>query len=389
MISLALALALLQAKPPPLPKDPSTLVRIVDQARLPHLAMDADGGVYIAFVLKGNIALAVSTDGGATFAPPVIALDARGRDPAVPNRAPRVVVDRQKRVYVSAPLCLAAPNAPVINDLYFAVSTDRGKTFGRAYMINDTAGSAADSVHWTAAGGAELHVAWLDLKGKGYSLSYAKFSDQGKRVSKTSTVAPFCCEHCPPALAVDGKGQPWVAWREAPRDPAAKTNRQVFVTTSTDGGKSFGAVTQLNTVDSGLEACPQEPPVIAVTADGKTIAAAWMDRRDLERDANVYWTFGPPGKLSRDTDVHDDRRFLQRRPSIAYEADGTLWCAWEDGRLSTQRVFYTNTKDVANIPLGDAKEGGGASPSLAAAGGKVAIAYECGEGIGFRVLAGK
>src|SRR6185436_5308417 len=163
------------------------------------------------------------------------------------NRAPRVAVDRQKRVYVSAPLCLAAPNAPVVNDLYFAVSTDRGKSFGKANMINDAAGSANDSVHWTAGGGAELHVVWLDQgKGKGYSVTYAKFSDQGKRVAKTATVAASACEHCPPALAVDGKGTPWVAWRDT-----GKT-RQTFLTTSADFGKSFGAVTQLNSVDSGL-----------------------------------------------------------------------------------------------------------------------------------------
>jgi hypothetical protein len=111
-----------------------------------------------------------------------------------------------------------------------------------------------------------------------------------------------------------------------------------------------------------------------------------MDRRDLERDANVYWAFGPPGKFARDTDPHDDRRYTQRRPTLAIDADGAVWCAWEDGRLSTQRVFITNSRVPANVPLGDAKEGGGSHPSLAAGGGKIAIAYQSGDHVGFRVL---
>ncbi len=385
MLSVALAVLLQTQGKAPLPKDTSTLVKVADQGKLPSLAIDAEGNVYLAYVAKGNIQLSVSTDQGKTFAAAVVALDAHGRDPAIQNRGPRVAVDRQKRVYVSAPLCLAAPNAPVVNDLYFSVSTDRGKTFGKLNLINDAPGSAAESVHVTAAGAGELHVAWLDqAKGKPLSLCYAKFSEAGKRNGKTSTVAVAVCEHCPPGLVVDVKGVPYVAWRDL-----AKPSRMAQLTTSNDFGKSFGAITPLGSVDSGLDACPDEGVVLAASADGKSIAAAWMDRRDLERDANVYWTWGAPGKLSKDTDCHDDRRFLQRRPTLVFDGDGTLWCAWEDGRLSTQRVFFTNNQKPANVPLGDAKEGSGAFPALAAGGGLFGIAYEWGEGIGFRVLAAK
>ena len=114
-----------------------------------------------------------------------------------------------------------------------------------------------------------------------------------------------------------------------------------------------------------------------------------MERRDIEGDADIFWTWGTPGKMSQDKPCQDDRRFQQRRPTIAVDADGVVWCAWEDSRLSGQRVFFLNTKADPNIPLGEAKDGFSSAPSLAAGGGKVGIAFQLGDGVAFRLLATK
>ena len=378
MIALWIAL-LLQTKP----VDGSTYVKVAEDARLPHLAFDSEGNAYVAYVRKGNVEVAISTDGGKTFGAPVVALNSGGKDAGIPNRGPRVSLDKNKRVWVSGPLCLAPPNAPIVNDLYFAVSTDRGKTFSKPFRINDSAGSANQSVHAAAAGPGELHVVWPDAN---KSLLYCKMDAAGKRVGKIVPITGFYCESCPPGLAVDPAGNPTVVWRDAPKD--AKANRQTFLSRSTDGGKSFAAATQLNSLDSGLTECPQDAPAAVYSGDGKMFAAAWMDRRDVDRDADVYWVFGPPGKLSQDTDCLDDRRYQQRRPTVAIDAEGAVWCAWEDSRQSVQRIFFTNSKIDANIPLGDVKESPAAAPSLAAWGPRIAVAYQSDTNIGFRLLAG-
>src|SRR3954469_18716413 len=132
MIAVLVA-ALLQAQANPLPKDPSAFVKVAEKARLPQLALDAEGNAYVAFVRNGNVEVAVSSDGGATFGAPVTALNAGGRDAAILHRGPRIAVDNQKRVYVSAPLCLT-PKDSAVNDLYVCVSTDKGKTFGKLSM---------------------------------------------------------------------------------------------------------------------------------------------------------------------------------------------------------------------------------------------------------------
>jgi hypothetical protein len=362
MIAVLLAL-LLQAKP----HDESVLVTAATEARLPHLAFDAEGNAYVAVVRNGNAELAISTDGGKSFAAPVLAIDLRKKDVGIQNRGPRVAVDRAKRIYVSAPF---------ENTLLLAVSADRGKTFSKPVAIPD----APDAVHATAAGAGDVHAAWVATTNNARSLLYARFDAAGKRVGKPLTITGLTCEHCPPALAVDPAGNPVVAWRES------KPPRGVYLSRSSDGGKSFAPATLLNSIDTGLTECPQEAPAAAFSPDGKTFGAAWMDRRDVERDADVYWAFGPPGKLSPDTDCLDDRRYQQRRPTLAIDADGAVWCAWEDGRLTTLRVFYTHSKTDLNFLLGDSKEGSGSWPSIAAGGGKVAIAYQLAKDVGFRIL---
>jgi len=373
MIPLLLSI-LLQGKPEK-PRDESTPVVVAKDAKLPHLALDADGNAYVVFSRNGNIEVAVSSDGGKSFSAPATARNANGRDIGIANRGPKICVDRSKRLYVSGPLCLAPPNAPLVNDLYYAVSSDRGKTFSKAFMINDTPGTASDSVHAAAAGPGDLQVAWVDLKDGKRSLLFARFDSGGKRVGKSSSITSRCCEYCPPAVAVDGSGNATIVWREG----GGKETRQIFLTRS-------GVTSQLNSIDSGLTECPQDAPAATITSDGKLLALAWMERRDVERDADIFWTYGAPGKLKPETSCHDDRRYQQRRPTLAIDPDGTVWCAWEDSRLTLQRVFFTWTKTEFNIPFDDPKDVPSSWPSLASGGGKVAIVYQLGKDVVFRVL---
>lgn len=355
------------------PQEPPAPVLAAEQAALPHLALDAEGGAYIAFLRNGNVELAVSTDFGKTFAAPVTALDAGKKIlPPVGQRGPRVAVDKQKRVYVSAFL------GP---DLHLAVSTDRGRTFSRPLRVNDPPGTAGEALHASAvAPGGEVTLVWLDSRrGKGQDLFSAKVSDPAglKKPPKNLLVASQVCERCAPAVAVDGKGSPVFAYREGP----AKKSRQVlFLPNATD------RPVQVNTLDTLLASCPQDAPSVAVSADGKTAAVAWMDTRDGVADPNVYWTIQKDGKVLPDTRAHDSGNYYQGRPSVAVDGLGVAWFAWEDARQSVQRVYVANSANRTNVPLGGEKDAKGAFPSIAAQGNFVGVAYACGENVVFRIL---
>ncbi len=361
-------------------QDAAPVIAAAQNAALPHLAVDPDGGAYVAFLRDGNVELAVSTDFGKTFAPPVVALDA-AKKAAAPSgqRGPRVAVDKQKRVYVSAFLPLD-PKNPAAHDLYLAVSADRGKTFQKPARINDPPGTATEPLHWTAVSPAgELLLAWLDgRRGKGQDLYTARTADQAKKTPKNLLMASQVCERCAPAVAVDAKGSPVFAYREG----GDRKSRQVqFLPNAT------ARPVQVNTLDTRLARCPQDAPAVAVSADGKTAAVAWMDTRDGESDPNVYWTVQKDGKFVQESRASDVSNYYQGHPSVAVDGLGIAWFAWEDGRHGVQRVFVANAANRVNVSLTGDKEPKAESPSLAAQGGFVGVAYRLGENVVFRVLA--
>src|SRR5688572_7947004 len=83
-------------------QDPAPAL-IAKEAKQPQLAADKDGGFYCVFIRGGNIEVSVSTDNGKTWSPPVVAVDAKGKARGGMQRGPRIGVDAQKRITVTAP----------------------------------------------------------------------------------------------------------------------------------------------------------------------------------------------------------------------------------------------------------------------------------------------
>ena len=131
-----------------------------------------------------------------------------------------------------------------------------------------------------------------------------------------------------------------------------------------------------------------DAPAVAVSNDGKKIAAAWMDMRAGNRD--VQWTIGVAGKFAPETTVHDDTKNTQGHPSLAFDTEGTAWCAWEDSRggVNDQRIYAADSKSKKNVAVSAAGEGKCGYPSLATGAGVMGVAYESGAGVSFRIVSG-
>jgi hypothetical protein len=219
---------------------------VADNARQPQAAVDADGGIYVVFLRNGNIEVSVSADQGKTFSKPVTAIDAKGRAKGGMQRGPRIGVDAKKNVFVTAPVCFDEAefkNKYPRNELWLAVSSDGGKTFGAPIQINTVDKEAAEALHWTAvAPSGEVHVAWIENRDKVPSVYYRKFSDLGRKPSKELKLAAPVCECCAPHLSVDDKGNPFVSFREGGKKPS----REIFAMKSDNKGGSFGAPVQVN-----------------------------------------------------------------------------------------------------------------------------------------------
>ncbi len=213
----------------------------------PHAAVDDRGTIYVTFIHRGNICVAVSKDQGKTFSTPAIALDVAGRAKGGRQRGPRIAVDAKGKLVVTAPVTFDQaeyqkkyPTA----ELYLVTSGDGGKSWSKPLQVNTVAKKAPEALHWmTVAASGEVHVAWLDLRsrsGRGQDIYYAQVA--GGRVGENVKIASTVCECCAPGLAVDGAGNPLVAYREG----GNKDSREIFAITSTDKGAAFSKPVQIN-----------------------------------------------------------------------------------------------------------------------------------------------
>ena len=225
----------------------SPAVEIAKDAIQPQIAIDGDSNLYIAMLHKGNIAVSVSTDRGKSFSEPVVAIDVGGRMKGGRQRGPRIGVDAEKNIIVTAPAVFDEaefqkkyPTA----DLYLVTSKDGGKSWTQPIRVNEVPKKAPESLHWLAVTpSGEAHVAWLDIRGRhepGQDIYFAKVVN-GK-VSKNTPIATNVCECCAPGLTVDATGNPLVAYREGGKKPS----REIFAIYSANKGKSFARPVQLN-----------------------------------------------------------------------------------------------------------------------------------------------
>lgn len=194
---------------------------------------------------QGDVYVVRSVDGGATFGDPVKAIDAGGRGGFGMQRGPRLGRDDAGTLYVTAALQREAIDPPPRYpkaDLWLAASTDGGATWGTPVKCNDAPEkTAAESMHALAVSGDGVaHVVWLDTRGarNGNQLWYTRVRDQGRKVepNRLAYASPdgTICPCCAPALAVDRKGNPVAAFRNA-----VGGARDGWIALSRDGGKSF------------------------------------------------------------------------------------------------------------------------------------------------------
>ncbi len=282
---------------------------------------------------------------------------------------------------------------PIAGDLFLARSRDGGATFAAAFRVNHDDGDAIAIGNIRGAQLARgrqgrVHVAWMgSAKSKqrgpknASPMLYSRSNDQGDAFEVERNVL---LRH--PGLdgggtiAADLQGHVWVAWH-APRGKSEdEAQRGVFITRSDDDGKSFGEERLAWDEATGACGCcgmrafadddellllyrgaKQEVnrdlfalvsrdagktfggtrvaewrsaqcvmSTAAATSAGANLLAAWED------EGEVAWARvqGSPPKLTpemRPTNQVGGTRAPRKHPSIAANRDGVVLLAWTEG----------------------------------------------------------
>ncbi|RUL83573.1 exo-alpha-sialidase [Tautonia sociabilis] len=340
-------------------------------ARQPQAAVDAEGRIFVAFGRGNTVRCAVSTDGGKTFEVATVgSVDSLALGM---RRGPRVAATGRAVVVTAIG---GKEGGGRDGDLLAWRSADGGRTWSGPARANAVDGSAREGLHGMAAGPeGRVFCTWLDLRGGKTELYGARSEDGGTTWEPDVLVyrspAGSVCECCHPSAAYAPDGMLYVMWRNQ-----LHGSRDLYLTSSTDGGETFGPAEKLGLGTWPLDACPMDGGALAAGPGGR-VQTVWMRdgamfaarpgeaERPLGGGIQGWTALGPGGGYSV---------WLERRPgrllalipegpaplTLAERANDPVVAAAPGGRGPVVAVWEANAEEggilslVLDPPAGDA-----------------------------------
>lgn len=271
--------------------------------------------IAIVYTSGNTIQLAMSTDGGKTFAAPS-ALPNKDTLAAGMHRGPRVAFTSPTSLVVSAIVRAAHNQASGHNqssgNLVAWRSSDSGKTWSDPVRVNDAADAAREGLHAMAGSGKTVYAAWLDLRGKGTTIYGSISRDAGATWSANHLVYESpdgtICQCCHPSVDVAADGSVRVMFRNV-----VAGNRDMYVTESTDG-KTFAAAKKVGEGSWKIEACPMDGGALTRDMKGEAVAT-------YRRESTVYLKL--PGK--------PEEALAQGKNPTAIATKNGVYVVWQQG----------------------------------------------------------
>lgn len=271
-------------------------------AKQPQPAVDSRGGIHVAFGIGNTVWCASATADGCGFAEPV-------RVGSVPTlalgmrRGPRIAAS-DKALVVTA--IGGKEGKGRDGDLLAWRSTDQGQTWTGPDRLNSQESSAREGLHALAAGpDGEVFCVWLDNRDQRMEIFGARSKDGGATWEPDRLVyrspETSVCPCCHPSVAHGPDGTLHVMWRNN-----LKGARDLYLTRSNDGGRTFSPAEKLGEGTWSLNACPMDGGAVAA-GPGELLETVWMrngsifaakpgqPERNLGRGVQGWAAAGPDG----------------------------------------------------------------------------------------------
>jgi hypothetical protein len=184
-----------------------------------------------------------------------------------------------------------------------------------------------------------VHAVWQDNREGKFNIMYARSDDQGRsfgpsiRVNDASPGIDFMA----PSIDVDRDGNPYIVWHD-PRN-SVTTGLDIYMSRSFDGGDTFGPNTR---VDTGTNNRPETGADIAVGTNGRVFVvyvsgASTASDIYLSTSTDGGRTFGPM-KLVND----DSGTVRQLNPEVVSDNGNIAHIAWTDMRNGDMDIYYAS-----------------------------------------------
>lgn len=233
-------------------------------------------------------------------------------------------------------------------DLMVARSFDYGHSFLPPVRVTDR--DSASFHGFSSLGVApneDVYVAWLDGREKDtppgtFSLYIARSKDKGASFEKNRRIALSACPCCRPRIAFGPKGEVYVAWRkDFPGDI-----RDMVVSVSRDGGKTFEPESHVAEDGWVLRGCPDSGP--ALTVVGNRLYIAWLTEGHEHRP-RIQVSWSDDGKVFHSPVIASGDTLDPNHPALIASENGTVWLAFQGRKHGNSSNWTPSAVFVAKM----------------------------------------
>jgi hypothetical protein len=259
------------------------------------------------------------------------------------HHPPRLALGPGGEIYLSWSSAKAKPEGTLFaSDLRLSRSLDGGKSFTGHLRVNEDRPISHSFDGLAVAADGTVLVAWLDGRAGGSNAGtyLARVGMQGTRVDGIAKVGEDTCVCCRVDLAAGPGDSVTAFWRKVfPGDI-----RDMVLSTSRDGGRSFAPPVLIANDGWHITACPHRGGAIGVDGRGR-IYASWYTEGGQERPDLYFATsddgrrFGPRQRL------HTSPASIPDHARMAVSRDGRIVIAWEDATAVRRRILLRYSTD--------------------------------------------
>jgi hypothetical protein len=302
----------------------------------PAVAMGADGKPLVAWIAGGHantVLVARPGDSGepARVNPPATSADSL-------HQAPGLAVGPGGEVYVTWSSTKPKPEGVLFaSDLFLARSLDGGRTFEAPLRVNDDRPISHSFENLAVAPDGTVLVAWIDSRdGARQTATYvARVAERGSRLDRVTRLdGGETCVCCRVSVAAGPGDAAAVLWRKV----FAGDVRDMVLSRSGDGGRTFGVATAVHADGWKITACPHRGGQVAADARGR-LYAVWYTEGTTGRP-DVLLATAPDGRrFGAPRRVHTATGSVPDHARLAIDAGGRGIVVWEDSTAVRRRIL--------------------------------------------------
>jgi hypothetical protein len=313
------------------------------QVSAPAVAAGADGAPVVAWIAGGHTGNALFVarpgDGGA---PVRVNPAATSVDSA--HQAPGLAVGRGGEIYVTWSASKPKPEGVLFaSDLFLSRSLDGGRTFEPPLRLNEDRPISHSFEDLAVTADGTVLVGWIDSRdGARQTATYvARVTDRGARLDgATRLEGGETCVCCRVSVSSGPAQTATVMWRKVfPGDI-----RDMVVSRSADGGRTFDPATAVHADRWKINACPHRGGQVAADARGRLYAIWYTEGAGGRPD--VLFATAPDGKrFGAPRRVHTATGSVPDHARLAIDASGRGIVVWEDSTAVRRRILLRSVAE--------------------------------------------